>query len=136
MDSALLELKEALGYLTDYNQNWSFDSTGADANGLGKAYQVANSISEAFGTSNSSLMDGWATAADLLYKLFQLVHENFGKMYEDIDRFSDEGYQAEVGAKKAVDTANEAAQSILNDLGLGDTSNGSSGTSTGGSHPF
>ena len=132
MNSSLLELKEALVYLTDYNQNWSFDMTSsADANGLAKAYQVANAISNAFSGVNSSLEEGWATTADLYYKLFQMVQDNFGQMYEDIDKFTEQALAAEEGAKTAVDEANSAAKDILTELGLDPKS-----SAGGGKHDF
>ena len=96
MDSSVLELKDALALITDYNQAWDFSSNGADAAGFAKASQLCRKLSSAFDGANTSLKDGWYTAADLFYKLQQKILDDFGD----------------------VESANDAASSILTDLGL------------------
>lgn len=118
MDSSVLELKDALALITDYNQAWDFSSNGADAAGFAKASQLCRKLSSAFDGANTSLKDGWYTAADLFYKLQQKILDDFGDMYDAINLFTDESYQAELAAKAAVESANDAASSILTDLGL------------------
>ncbi len=120
MDSSILELKEALALLTDFNQSWDYGSNGADNNGFAHASQICRRLSEDFEGANSTLQEGWSTAADLFYRLFRLILDQFGAMYDDINLFTDETYQAEQAAKAAVEEANEAASSILDELGLGD----------------
>ncbi len=131
MDSSILELKEALALLTDFNQSWDYGSNGADNNGFAHASQICRRLSENFEGANSTLQEGWATAADLFYRLYQLILDQFGAMYDDITLFTDETYQAEQAAKAAVEAANDAASSILDELGLSDQPTGSdTGTST------
>ena len=48
MDSALLELKDALELLTEYRDSWETDFAGDSSNGLGRAYVNANLISSSF----------------------------------------------------------------------------------------
>jgi len=131
MDSSILELKEALALLTDFNQSWDYGSNGADNNGFAHASQICRRLSENFEGANSTLQEGWATAADLFYRLYQLILDQFGAMYDDINLFTDATYQAEQAAKAAVQAANEAASSILDELGIGNQPTGSdAGTTT------
>ena len=128
MDSSILELQEALNVLTDFNQHWGFESNGADAPGFARAYQVSRGLSEKFNGVNSSLEEGWMTTAGLFFSMFNLVSQTFEEMYKDIELFTDETYQAELQARDAVDKANEAANQILEELGISQYTDGTNTT--------
>ena len=119
MNSSVLELKEALIRLTDYNQRWNRDWTsGADADGFVRIYQACNALASKFDGANETLQEGWQTSADLFYRLHTAISDTLGEMYEDINKFTDESYQAELAAADAVKAASDAAQKIIADLGL------------------
>ncbi len=128
MDSSILDLKEALRLLVDDARGTGGVIDGNCDGTIEAADQHARHINMIFNNVNSSLEEGWKTTSNLLYKLYNLITDKFGEMYNDISKFTDETYQAELSARKAVDTANEAANEILNELGLVDTTS----TSTDG----
>lgn len=51
-------------------------------------------------------------------KIFDSVKDLLQDLYEQVDLYTDETYQAELAANAAVEAANDAAQSILAELDL------------------
>ena len=114
MDSSILELKEALGIITDLNQT----ATTGDAPGLSRANRYARSISGTLAGVNTSISEGWNTTSEFCTKIFNAIKEVCGQLYVEVNNFTDETYQEEQKAKKATEDANENAQSILDEIGL------------------
>lgn len=112
MDSAILELKEALTILTDGNQDAYTGDFGPSA------ARMARNIAGRFEGVNGSLNSGWTTAEDFCVKIFNSVKDLLQDLYKQVDLYTDETYQAELAANAAVEAANDAAQSILAELGL------------------
>lgn len=112
MNSSVEQLKNALELLI-------FDtSTSKDGMGLGDATQAAKQISESFVGVNSSLCNGWKTAADFFDRIQAGVGDICYELYNEMNNYVEETKQIEQQARIAVEEANEVAKQILNELDL------------------
>lgn len=114
MDSKVLELKEALALITDWNQTYN----AADSEGISRSGKKASAIAETLSEVNGTLASGWSEANHFCEKIFYAVQDILGNLYVEIDHFTDETYQNELAEQKAVEDANSLAGSILSELGL------------------
>ena len=121
MDSSINDLKDALEIIASAAIT---DRGTPDGYSMANAAQDARWFAYAFDRVNKTLEDGWETVAHFCDAIDTELREVVGQLYSDVSYFASETYQAELTAKGAVDTANEAAGSILDRLGLSSSNQG------------
>ena len=114
LDEALLLLKNITGY--DYSDgNQKEDYRGSDL-----TYACGSSwrISDCFRGVNANLSNAWNTTMEVMSKILEAVDKNVLEYSNAIKAFVESTRTNEESAQVALDQANDAAQNILNELGL------------------
>lgn len=117
-NSSLDDLSSAMVYLVGYASH--FDGTSGDAvpTKLGMAGGNAIKISETFKGANNSIANSWEQTHDLLLSVSEKVATLMREFDKQLTNFIDisKGHEGEI--QSAVDQANDAANDVINELGL------------------